>query len=843
MMTLFQAKRISCFVLTATLLCSCVRPARVACGDELLLSEGWMISSDGVAAYPATVPSTVAGALFDAGYFPQDLLESDNYSKADKSVFDGPWTYSTTFDLDLDAKNYELRFDGLDYRADIFLNGRQIASSDTTSGMFIVREYDVTGLLKRHNELSVTLAKAQPGDLNHGFVDWNPRPLDESMGIIRPVSIHGVGNVSIKDVYVKPLLDLETWDADLEVMVTLKNCSAGAVDGTIVLSRQDAAEACPVDIRLAAGETREILLTAEQAANLHIDNPRIWWTWDLGTPELYGLHVEFAENGTVSDRRDVTFGVRKIESRLVGDNYRQFTLNGQDILIRGAGWTDDIFLRDTHEKTDLQLCYAMDMNMNCIRFENIWGKDDHVYDLCDRYGLLAMVGWSCQWEWESYCGLPETDRFGCISTPEQMDLAVRYFHDQVIRLHNHVSIFAWLTGSDRIAMPELDLRYREIYDRYEYRPYVCSAKGLLSATSGWSGMKMEGPYEYVGPEYWYLDTGEGGAFGFNTETCVGASFPQKESLMKMIPEESLWPLSNIWDFHCTASSTAMNSTEMMQEVAAAYYGDFTDLDDFLMKAYMVDYNGTRAMFESFRVNVPNTTGIVQWMFNSAWPSLYWQQFDYYGVPTAAYYATRKACEPLQLIFNYKDRKVYAVNETLDPCEVEASLKVFDADSGLICSEGRAANVSVREPFPMFDLRRFEGKPHFVALSLTAGETEVDNFYCIPAKDNVYAWGGSEWYVMPILEYSDLRFAFAGGRRELETSVENTEEGIRVTVTNKSDRISCLNILKLKDETGNLIVPAFWSDNFFPLLPGQSKTVECRFGRECCGTFQIEVASK
>ena len=838
-------KRIFTIVCAVSLLCcSCAKVAELACGDEILLSEGWRISTVGGQSYPAMVPSTVAGALYDAGYYPRDIFESDNYAKVDKAIFDNPWTYTTTFDVALDAENYELCFDGLDYRADIFLNGIQIASADTTFGMFIKREYNVTPLLRKHNELSVTLGKAGIGDLNHGFVDWNPHPLDESMGIVRPVHLHACGPVSIKDVYVKPSLDADTFKtAELEVMVTLKNYSSEAVSGAIMIVRQDADMSCGVDVSLEAGETKEIVLTSEQASNLHIDNPRVWWSRDLGTPELYDMNVRFVAGDEVSDTKDVTFGVRNIESRLIGEHYRQFTLNGVDVLIKGAGWTDDIFLRDTHESIERQVQYVCDMNMNCIRFENIWGKDDYVYDLCDRYGLLAMVGWSCQWEWEDYCGVPEQGRYGCIYTPELMDLAVAYFHDQVIRLHNHVSIFAWLTGSDGMAIPELDRRYHEIYDKYEYRPYVCSAKNLFSTTSGWSGTKMDGPYEYVGPEYWYLDTKEGGAFGFNTETCVGASIPQKESIGKMIPAESRWPLNDIWNYHCTSSSSAMHSTEVMEEVASAYYGDFTDLDDFLMKSYAVDYNGTRAMFEAFRANLPNTTGIVQWMLNSAWPSMYWQLYDWYGVPTAGYYGTKKACEPIQLIFNYKDRKVYAVNETRDASDFKATAKVFDADSKLIATLEQNGNVAVREPLAVFDLEKFDGKPHFVALTLDTGDTVVDNFYCIAAKDNVYTWGKSKWYMLPISEYSDLSFAFAGEPREIELAVETAECGLSVTVTNRSDRISCMNILKLKDEAGELVVPAFWSDNFFPLLPGQSRKIECRVCNEIVGNVNVEIASK
>jgi exo-1,4-beta-D-glucosaminidase len=230
------------------------------------------------------------------------------------------------------------------------------------------------------------------------------------------------------------------------------------------------------------------------------------------------------------------------------------------------------------------------------------------------------------------------------------------------------------------------------------------------------------------------------------------------------------------------------------------------------------------MFEAFRVRVPKGTGIVQWMLNSAWPSIYWQQYDWYGVPTAGYYGTKKACEPVQLLFDYATRKVYAVNESLDAKELKASVQVFDAASKPIGKETKTVKVGYREVVPVFDLKRYDGKPHFVALALTDGDTPVaDNFYCLPAKDNQYDWKKTNWYITPITAYSDLGFVF----KQPKAEVEMTVEGGKVTLVNKSDVISYMNILKAKDADGNLVVPAFWSDNFFPLLPGETKTVTCR----------------
>ena len=808
--------------MAATMACTKVTPAA---GDRTELSAGWTLSREGAAEqYTATVPSTVAGTLYEAGFWGKDLLEGRNYAQVDKAVFDDVWTYRTTFaGKPAKGQHAELVFDGLDYYADIFLNGKQIASSDTTAGVFIRRAYDVTGILKTNNKLEVKIRRAQKGDLNIGFVDWNPRPLDESMGIVRPVTLHTTGAVSIEDVYVIPDLDTETFQtADLRVRVRLRNLENRPVEATLGLEIEGGNASVPV--ALAPGETKDVTLTPAEAALLHIDKPRVWWTWDLGLPELYKLAVKVEEKGAVSDCKDATFGIRKIESRLTEDGYRQFTLNGKDILLKGAGWTDDIFLRDTPESIARQVEYVKDMNMNLIRFENIWGKDDTVYDLCDAKGVLALVGFSCQWEWEDYCGLPEVRGYGCINGEEVEDLAVKYFRDQVVRLHNHPSVIAWLTGSDRIPNPGLEKRYLEIFEKEEYRSYVCSAKNQKSL-AGLSGTKMEGPYEYVGPDYWYKDTQAGGAFGWNTETGIGANLPQLESLKKMIPAEALWPLSDAWDYHCTASSSAMNTTKVLQETVNALYGGFDSLEDFVRKAHAVDYDGTRGMFEAFRVRVPKTTGIVQWMLNSAWPSLYWQQYDWYGVPTAGYYGTKKACEPRQLIFDYATRKVCAVNESTDAQPLKATVKVYDAASKLIGEQTREVTVGYREVVPVFDLKKYDGKPHFVALTLTGtdGKAVADNFYCLGAKDNTYAWDQANWYVTPISQWTDLRFVFDRPAADVEMTVE----GDKVTLTNKSQVIVPMNILKARDADGNLVVPAFWSDNFFPLLPGESKTVTCR----------------
>ena len=195
------------------------------------------------------------------------------------------------------------------------------------------------------------------------------------------------------------------------------------------------------------------------------------------------------------------------------------------MLIRGGGWVDDLLLREDEKNLEAQVRYTRHMNLNTIRLEGIWGSSQKLYDLCDRYGILLMVGWSCQWEWEDYLGKPqESEMYGAAKTPEDMELLAAYFHDQVLWLRNHPSIFVWVVGSDKLPWPEMEKRYRRDLPLLDpSRPLLTSCKTWTSEVSGPSAVKMNGPYDYVTPNYWYVDKENGGAFGFNTETGPGAA--------------------------------------------------------------------------------------------------------------------------------------------------------------------------------------------------------------------------------------------------------------------------------------------------------------------------------
>ena len=795
--------------------------------SELLLSDGWRVqSSQSKKSYDAVVPSTIMGTLTRNGLY-KGILEGTAYKQYDTKPFDCSWWYRRDFTLkDLSGDEHVLLvFDGICYRANVFLNGVQVASKDTLCGSFRRHVLDITGVAKTKNKLEVEVFKPQPGDPNIGFVDWNPRPLDESMGLFREVRVIRTGDVAIGESSVESRIDLKSYkEAWLTVRATLRNLTDQTVKGEVRGKFEGGEFSAPVT--LAPKEVRQITISDLDA--LHVQNPRLWWCHNMGKPELYDMSLTFLINNKVSDDEQLTFGIREVKDYYTSEGFRGFLLNGKPVLIRGAGWTDDIFLRDTPETNELQVRYVRDMNLNCIRFENIWGTSQNVYDLCDRYGLLVLTGWSCQWEWAEYLGKPIDKKYGGIVSPGDIALISRSFGDQVRWLRRHPSIIAWFVGSDLLPHPDLERRYVDILNKSDNRPYLISAANTKSEVSGLSGMKMAGPYDYVAPNYWYLEQAPGGAFGFNTETGIGAQIPVRESLEKMIGKQNLWPLNDVWYYHCTVSATAMNNLDRLQQVIKGRYGEPTGLDDFLHKADLVNYDGTRAMFESFRCNVPRATGIVQWMLNSARPGLYWQLYDYYLVPNASYYAVKKGNAPLQLVYDYAKRTVFAVNEQQATSCLQASMSLYALDGKLLAERTQPVYVAPYSSVKTFDIPTADGVS-FLFLSLKDGEgrTIATNEYVLSSVADDYDWSTSDWYKTEFTRFADYTPLTSLPKADVTITSQTYQDGrLTLTLKNASDCVAFFVRLAAKDAAGHLIVPAFWSDNYLSIPPQGEIQLTC-----------------
>tara|TARA_R110002049_G_scaffold279949_1_gene459074 strand:- start:29084 stop:31684 length:2601 start_codon:yes stop_codon:yes gene_type:complete len=777
------------------------------------------------------VPSTVFNALVKKGVY-KDIYLGKNLDTISKERFKTPWWYRTVFEINNLNQTHLLELEGINYSANIWLNGSKIANTKDIMNSF--RQFKIpinTYLEEGENVLAIEVFPPKPGDFTMGFVDWNPEPPDNNMGIFRNVNIITNNGVGIENPYIESTFENEDYSkTDLIFSTNLKNYGK-EVNGILKIEIGDITINKSISLR--KGENKKIVLTSKEFKQLKIKNPKLWWPYTIGNPELYHAKVQFFEGDNLFDKADFDFGIREVSDYFTKDGHRGFKINGQKISIRGGGWVDNIMLDDTDDYIQSQLDYVKDMNLNCVRLEGFWGKDHTIYKKCDELGILIMVGWSCQWEWESYLGKPVDETFGGIQSPEDIALMSDAWKDQVVWLRNHPSIFTWMAGSDCKPLPQLEKEYFKIFKEYDStRVYLSSAKEWVSL-DGPSGVKMRGPYAYVPPVYWFKDTIYGGAFGFNTETGPGAQVPPLESIKKMIPEKDLWPINDVWDYHC--GRNVFNTLERFTEALNARYGEAKNVEDYAFKAQLLNYELMRPMFEAFSANRYDATGVVQWMLNSAWPEMYWQLYDSYLMPNGAYYATKKAGMPIHALYNYSDKSIYLVNDKLEGAnDLKIEIKVLDINSKVIFEENLDTNIDANSSSNILKLNELSNvtETYFLSIKILNNKNEEidNNFYWLSKKEDVldYETKVPKWnYHTPSKQYSDFYQLKKLQKVELSYNVLKKESDnlttFEVMLHNPSDKIAFFTELKIVDKkTGLSILPVIWSDNYVSLLPGEKR---------------------
>ncbi len=726
-----------------------------------------------------------------------------------------------------------LQFAGLNYSADIWLNGEQLAARNMVVGAYRVHELDVSGrLVAGRNALAVAVHPPRPGDFTIGFVDWNPRPPDNNMGIWRPVSLRLTEAVSLNDVAVQTDVDIETLEsAGIDGLgggeEPQRRRGMTKVSGRIEKIRFSA------DVVLAPYESQLVRFTPDDYDVLSVEAPRLWWPYTLGEPNLYSIDAD-SRGGWVRfpTRRETTFGIRQFGTYFNDEGHRGFTVNGQPVLIRGGGWVDDLLLSDTPEKIDAQLAYVKQMHLNTIRLEGFWGSSHYLYDAADREGILVMPGWSCQWEWEDYLGKPVSEEYGGVLEEEEMDLVAVSLADQVRYLRNHPSIFTWVLASDLLPHPDLERRYRTALEEVDpTRPPLVSCGWVESEVSGPSGVKMSGPYDWVPPVYWWEDREHGGAYGFNTETGPGPQPPPLESMRRMISPENLWPIGEVWNYHCGRNE--FNDMDRYVEALDRRYGSSDSAEEFLFKAQAASYEAIRPMFESFAVNRPLTTGLIQWMLNSAWPETYWQLYDWYLMPNGAFYGTRAASQPLNLSFNYADKTVYAVNDSRFEGEgLTAVVRAFDLSAREIYNQSYEIDLPPAGAQPVVSFAGQEAPTPVWFLDLvlqdTSGVEVARNFYWLSTEPDVLDYENNLWFVTPTKEFADFTALDDLPEVELEVSASGNGSEVTVQLSNSTDALAFFIELRVVDDDGNSILPVLWDDNYVSILPGESRELTARF---------------
>ena len=794
---------------------------------------GWMV---------ATVPGTVLASYVNAGTV-ADPNFADNQLLASESYFRSPFWYRNTFDAKVDSERQYLHFDGINWKADVYLNG---ASLGRIEGAFREAEFDVTGILRDgRNDLAVLIHEnehygavkeqtAYTSDQNGGIVgadnptmhatigwDWIPTVRGRDTGIWDDVYLAFRGPVSIKDPFVRTVLPLpDTTSADVLAEVTLVNNSSKAVSGTLKGSFGDISFELPQS--LAPGEIRLLKLDP-----LHLDNPRLWWPRGYGDQNLYDVKCSFVADGRTSDEVTFKAGVRQMDFSV--DDYvpapglqrggfgstgkpRRLSLyvNGRRFIGFGGNWGfPEHLLNYRGREYDIAVKYHADMNFTIIRNWVGMTGDKEFYEACDRYGVMVWQDFWLANPWDGpdpyYPGLFE-------------EIADEYIR----RIRNHPSIAIYVGRNEGNPPEEINAFLEEAVARehpgMHYIPH--SAAEVVSGG---------GPYRALLPnEYftlWGHDT-------FHSERGM-PNVMNYENMVRAFGEDNVEPVSTLahpnamyglhdYTLGGVPNLSSAQSAESFNQIIAKAFGEPAGAEEFAALAQWVNYDGYRAIFES---RSEQRRGMILWMSHPAWPSMVWQTYDYYFEPTGAYFGCKKACEPLHIQWNPVHAEVEVVNyHAFDQAGLKASACLINLDGKVVWSKDAAVDVREDETVSCFPIVFPDdlSDAYFIRLVLSSASGEVlsENFY----------WEGRETGNLQALR------GVAGTSPKCKVVRTATDEGYEFTVTlaNKDKVPAMMLRLKAMDSaTGDLVLPVIYSDNYFFLMPGESRTVTVKVRKEDC----------
>ena len=413
----------------------------------------------------------------------------------------------------------------------------------------------------------------------------------------------------------------------------------------------------------------------------------------------------------------------------------------------------------------------------------------------------------------------------------------------------HPSLLGFLVGSDYWPNDRATKVYTDALKEMDWNnPIVASAsKRGYPRALGPSGMKMNGPYDWVPPNYWYGDE-EGAAFGFGSELGAGVGTPEMGSLTKFLPKEdlaTLWTEPQVGLYHMSNNGSSFFDRTIYNKGLFSRYGQPTSIEDYVAKCQMADYEATRAQFEAYSVRQSAShpaTGMIYWMLNSAWPNLHWQLFDYYLSPMGAYFGTKVGARMEHVAYDYATKRIWLINHTPDKRgQRQVSIELIGADGRKISSTKTKANTvpnSSQQLPSAYDANKITDLS-FLKLVLrdVKGKRDLSrNVYWLSPKADVLDWTESNWYYTPVTDYADYTkletMAPATVKCSLKKIKAKVADGLthaQIQIENKSKVPAVfvhLNLVNSADHSE--IAPVYWSDNYVTLWPKEKLRVQVAF---------------
>ena len=783
------------------------RSSQVRAGGAILSGATY----DDAAWLPATVPGTELVSYLNVGAIP-DPNYGDNQLMISESFFLSDFWYRNEFEVpaSLHGKHLWLNFDGINWKAEVFLNGKHIGP---INGAFIRGKFDVSRYLipGKKNILAVKVkCNAHPGGmkektyespgLNGGVLgadnptfhatvgwDWIPTIRGRDAGIWNDVYISSTGPVILKNPYVTSVLPLpDTSSADITVTVTLENTSGKTVAGSLHGMFGDIRFEEPVSLE--GGEHKTITLTPGDHPALHLQNPRLWWPVGYGQPNLYDVKLSFiTKDHTVSDTKTFRTGIRQMAYSEKGGVLRIW-VNGRRFTGRGGNWGfPESMLRYRKREYNIAVRYHRDMHFTMIRNWVGMTGDDEFWDACDKYGILV---WQDFWLANPWDGPDPDDNLMFLDNAR----------DFVLRIRNHPSIGLYCGRNEGYPPKMLDEGLRDIISHYhpEIHYIPNSADDVVSG---------HGPYRAMPIRYYFSER----ATAMLHSEMGMPNLMTLESLQETIPDSGLWPQGRLWGIHdfCAAGAQSARSFNTLVDKK---YGGANNVKDWITLAQFVNYDGYRAMFEA---QSRHRMGLLLWMSHSAWPSLVWQTYDYYFEPTAAYFGCKKASEPLHIQWNALTDSVEAVNYSgRTATGLKAHIEILNMDGKQQWENEVAFDLPEDSTLRCAAMHYPESLTpvHFIRLEMKRNNKIISR--------NFYLHGTREGDFTAIRQLPKVSLQTATQtRRDGDTWILTTE------LTNTSSSPALMVRLKVvRNKSRDRILPVLYSDNYIALMPGETRTI-------------------
>lgn len=824
---------------------------------------------------PATVPGTVLTTMIDRGVYPNPYYGLNNLDIPEKLNRQDYWYRAEFKAPPLKGRSHlSLLLDGINYHAEVWFNGHLLGQM---TGAFIRGSFNISHWIhsRGENALAIRISPVpHPGipnvqsiafgaGLNGGAMeldgptfmategwDWNPPMHDRDTGLWQNVHLLATGPVSIGDQQVitqLPLPDIS--QADIVIGVPLENHSGKPVHGTL----SDAFEGVKIETSITVPpDGMTVQLSPKEFPALHMEHPRLWWPNGYGKPNLYHLTTTFKTAGARPTVKKLHFGIREItyEISLLDNNgalrrveydptvgrkaaepqvnvthagmrqvpggwaasitagddnspafhtltdtratpYLAIEVNGVPIALRGGSWgMDDSRKRVSRARLEPFFRYEHDAHLNIIRNWQGQNTEKVFYDLADQYGMLV---WNDFWEVTADSN----------AEAEDPQLFLANARDTILRYRNHPSIVMWCGRNEGVPQPIINrglIRLTHTLDGTRYYSPASNRINLLPS----------GPYSYEEPSAYYSTLDQGFAVEVGTP-----SLPTLEWFSRWLPKVDRWPVSDDWAYHNWHPHSAF--TRNMQEE----FGTAHSLRQYAREAQMMNYVDFRALFEGFNAHLwaPNT-GRLLWMTQPSWPSMLWGILTSDYDTQASYYGTQKACEPIHVQLDPANNIVQVVNTTrysLHQLKVDAN--VYSLQGKLLLHretmlDAPADNVTSTLHLALAPL--MGNTTVFVHLALHSGKGALlsENLYWRAASNAGYR-------ALDTLAPAHVNFtahfaqeAASRGDRRIEVQLENTSS------------IPALNtkLVTLGAATGKEILPAYYSDNYIQLLPGEARIV-------------------